>query len=240
MSPIHGPRDRWPPASRCLILLALATATATAAPERYRLYTKPDPEATGGITGSIGNPRRPIEQILAIPPDEPRLVYEGTVSGGARRDFAFAGLPMRKYDLVVIYKDRLYEGLSLERHEDTLTATDRQKIKTTIDKAEPFFTRKIIHRLEGTTGRGEFCRCICTYMRDRASTNGPGGDRNIRRTFKLVILKDVGPGWQVVRARDLYPTWTTMTDAVVTHHESAVLSRIRVTRSVKDLGALDL
>lgn len=243
MSPIHSPRGPlglWPSAAWCLCLACLTLTAITAAPERYRLYTKPDPEAAGGITGSIGIPGRPIEQILAIPPDEPRLVYEGTVTGNARRDFAFKGLPMRKYDLVVIYKDRLYEGLSLERHDDTLTATDRQKIKATIDKAEPFFTRKIIHRLEGTTGRGELCRCICTYMRDVASTNGPDGKRNIRRTFKLVMLKDVGPGWQVVRARDLYPSWTSMTDAVVTHRHSKALSRIRVTRSVKDLGTLTL
>jgi hypothetical protein len=227
-------------------LLLLVASTVCAAPPRYRLYSKPDPEAPGGITGTILMPSQPIEQILAIPPDEPRLVYKGVVTGQARREFSFSGLPMRKYDLVVIYKDRLYEGLNLERGDDTLTSLDRQKIKATIDKAEPYFTRKIIHRLEGTTGRGNLCRCICTYMRAGPSTGGhdmtnvPGGKRSARRTFKLVMLKDVGPGWQVVRARDLYPVWTTRASSVATHKYSKSLSRIRVTRSIKNMGNLNL
>jgi hypothetical protein len=221
-------------------LFALAASMVGAAPARYRLYSKPDPDAQGGITGTIERPSKPIQQILAIPPDEPRLVYEGVVSGSGRREFLFAGLPMRKYDLVVIYEDSLWEGLVLERKGDTLTPDDRQKIKTTIDKAEPYFTRKIIHRLEGATGRGNFCRCICTYMREAASANVPKGDRNVRRTFKLVILKDVGPGWQVVRARDLYPIWTTRGNGVASHQYSKSLSRIRVTRSIKNIGNLNL
>ena len=221
-------------------LLILAAAAVCAAPERYRLYTRPDPAAQGGITGTILLPSQPIEQILAIPPDEPRLVYEGVVTGPGCRAFAFQGLPMRKYDLVVIYKDHLYEGLDLERGDNTLTPLDRQKIKATIDKAEPYFTRKIIHRMEGTTGRGNLARCIATFMRDRPSTNAPGGNRTIRRTFRLVMLKDVGPGWQVVRSRDLYPSWTTPASSVAAHTYSQSLSRIRVTRSIKNIGNLNL
>jgi len=191
-------------------------------------------------------PSQPIEQILAIPPDEPRLVYKGTVTGAGRREFSFSGLPMRKYDLVVIYKDRLYEGLNLERGDDTLTSLDHQKITATIDKAEPYFTRKIIHRMQGKTGRGNLARCIATFMRDRPSTvghgtaNGPGGNRTSRRTFRLVMLKDVGPGWQVVRSRDLYPSWTTSASCEATHTYSKSLSRIRVTRSIKNIGNLNL
>lgn len=221
-------------------MFALLSMSLLAAPERYRLYTKPDPEATGGIKGTVEYPSKRIEQILAIPPDEPRLVYEGKLWGTRRHKFFFEGLPMRKYDLVVIYNDSFYEGFKLERAADTLSKDDRDKIKTTIDRAEPFFTRKTIHRLEGTTGRGNLCRCICTYLRDRASSNGPGGERYIRRTFKLVMLKDVGPGWQVVRARDLYPTWTSEADMHAKHHYRKALSGIRVTRDTKDVGMLNL
>ena len=223
-----------------VISFIVLTVSAAAPPERHRLYTQPDPAATGGIKGSIEYPAQPIEQILAIPPDEPQKVYEGVISGSSRQEFLFTGLPMRKYDLVVIYKDQLYEGLSLQRGEDTLTAADRQKIKETIDKAEPFFTRRIIHRLEGTTGRGNIASCICTFMRDKASNNSPKGEGNIRRTFKIFILKDVGPGWQVVRSRDLYPSWTTLSLMVATHHYNEALSQIRVTTSIKDIGILKL
>ena len=243
-----------------VVSFMMLTLSSAAPSERSRLYTKPDPSATGGIKGSIGYPNRPVEQVLAIPPDEPRLVYEGVISGSSKREFLFTGLPMRKYDLVVIYKDQLYEGLCLQRGEDTLTATDRQKVKTTIDKAEPYFTRRIIHRLEGTTGRGNLARCICTFMRDKSSTassgvhsnvrrelmsdknstSSPKGNKNIRRTFRLFMLKDVGPGWQVVRSRDLYPSWTTKSQMVATHHYDKSLSRIRVTTSVKNIGLLNL
>ncbi len=205
--------------------------------ERHRLYTAPDPAASGGIEGSIAYPSDPIEQILAIPPDEPRFVYKGTVSGSDRRNFQFSGLPMRKYDLVVIYKNRLFEGLQLQRKENTLTTDDIAKIKASIQKCEPFFTAKIIHRLEGTTGRGNTARCICTFVREKASA---GAGKGYRRTFKVVMLKDVGPGWQITRTRDLYPIWTPPKGARPKHTYSRELSRVRVADSVKKLDPINL
>ena len=61
-----------------------------------------------------------------------------------------------------------------------------------------------------------------------------------RRTFKLVILKDVGPGWQVTRARDLYPVWVKSKNALPQHHFSEKLSQIRVADEIKDIGTLSL
>jgi hypothetical protein len=203
---------------------------------RDRLYTKPDPASPGGIMGEVVKPAHPIRQVLAIPPDEPRLVYEGDIRGEGQRRFYFEGLPMRKYDLVVIYDDNFYEGLTLHRTENTLKKADLTKINETIQKAEPYFTKKYIHRVEGMTGRGNVARCICTFLRDRPSTNGP----DYRRTFKLIMMKDVGPGWQVVRARDLFPVWTKPDKATPTHHYRSQLSRIRVTTRLKDLGPLNL
>lgn len=231
-----------PRTSALLILLLAGTVLSLpAAEERYRLYTKPDPSAGGGIRGSVSRPSTPIAQILAIPPDEPQLVYKGTVSGSKSQHFEFTGLPMRRYDLVVIYDDRFYEGLKLQREDDTLTSKDREKIDWIIQKSEPFFTVKVIHRLEGTTGRGNFARCICTFLRDRASEAYAGGATpGYRRTFKLVILKDVGPGWQVVRTRDLYPLTVPPTDARPKHHFSSEIQGIRVSDYVKDIGAVDL
>jgi hypothetical protein len=198
--------------------------------ERYRLYSEPDAASGGGIHGVVTHPGKPIEQILAIPPDEPRLVYQGSISGAKKNEFSFHGLPMRKYDLIVIYDNEFYEGLNLHREENTLTTEDRAKIDATLKRSEPFFKEKIVHRLEGTTGRSNEARCICTYLR-------PEGNR-FRRTFKIVMLMDVGPGWQVVRSRDLYPLWTSQ--GRPTHHHSARLGSIRVTDQVKDLGTINL
>lgn len=221
-----------------IALLSLACTVCFAPPERYRLYSKPDPSCTGGIEGHIYSPQLPIQQILAIPPDEPRLVYKGTVGGADSRSFTFSGLPMRKYDLVVIFENRFYEGLQLHRGEGYLTAEDEKKIDYIIQKSEPYFTKKFIHRVEGKTGRGNLARCIITSLRDKGSSDV--GHSRWRRTFKLVMLKDVGPGWQVVRARDLYPVWIEPKFGKPVHYYSEKLSRIRVTNRIKDVGEIDL
>ena len=62
----------------------------------------------------------------------------------------------------------------------------------------------------------------------------------MRRAFKVVILKDVGPGWQVVRSRDIYPTWIDASKIVARHTYTRKLGRIRVTDHVKDLGKISL
>ena len=216
------------------------------AAERTRLYTEPDPSAPGGIEGRIARPPRPIEQILAIPCDAPKKVYKGEISGTDRRSFKFAGLPMRKYDLIVVFENSFYEGLQLNRGESTLTDKDREQIKAIIDKSEPYFPNKIIHRVEGKTGRGNMARCICTFFRAKGSElmwekwEGKWSRDDFRRTFKLVILKQVGPGWQVVRMRDLYPVWVSPHCIRPKHHYSKALSGIRVADKVKNLGELDI
>lgn len=206
-------------------------------PGRGRLYTKPDPSAQGGIQGRIASPSLPLEGVLAIPADEPRFVYEASITDDSRRSFYFKGLPMRKYDLIVIYKDRFYEGLRLHRDPNTLTAEDRKKIKKTVDDCEPYFKKKFIHRVEGTAGRGNLGRALCTFLRDAGSAEGHSEHR---RTFKLLMLKDVGPGWQIVRARDLYPVSFEPGKPLPRHNYSESLSGVRVTRSIKDLGELKL
>ena len=218
-----------------------------APPERTRLYNKPDPACTGGIRGSITQPNAPLEQIVAIPTDAPENAYEGVVRGPRRDSFEFRGLPPGKYDLVAVYPQEFYEGCKLNREASSLTPADLQKIQEIIQKSEPYFTRKIIHRVEGVAGVGNPARCICTFLRDKDSQlmlktyNGEFRRGDFRRTFKLVLLKNVGPGWQVVRARDLYPIWVTGNHALEPkHHFSGTLSQIRVADEIKDIGSLSL
>ena len=208
---------------------------------RHRLYTAPDPSASGGITGEIAAPAKPIEQIFAMPPDDPTRVYEGKVQGATRQAFRFENLPMARYDLFVVYRADFYEGLELTREADTLTEADREKVRYIVDASDPFFTQKVIHRVAGTTGRGNSARCVVTMWRDRQTLN-PDDTliTGFRRTFKLIWLKDVGPGWQVVQKRDIYPLTVDGSRMNIPHHFSRVLSKIRVTDSVKELGALDL
>jgi hypothetical protein len=232
-----------------LFVLGFFVAQASAAPEppeRTRLYTAPDPASPGGLQGSLIRPEAPLEQILALPTATPESVYQGEISGSRRDHFLFKGLPMGKYDLIAIYDADFYEGLRLEREQSTLTKDDLQKIDAIVQKSEPFFTRKIIHRVEGQTGRGNLARGLCTFFRDTGSNlvleqfEGKSSRPDFRRTYKLVLLKDVGPGWQVVRARDLYPVWMKPDHALPQHHFSEQLTQIRVADEIKDLGNLDL
>ncbi len=236
-------------ALRILLLTIVFAGVALAEPpppERTRLYTKPDPANSGGLRGHISKPGLPIEEILATPADNPEELYEGEVTGASRDTFQFKGLPVGKYDLIVVYPTAFYEGFQLNREASTLTPDDVKKIDATIQKSEPFFTKKFIHRVEGETGRASGARCICTYYRDKGSEllmetfNGNSNRPDFRRTFKLVLLKDVGPGWQIVRARDLYPMWVSPKSTLPEHHFSATLKQIRVADQIKDLGELDL
>ena len=236
---------------KALLLLLVGGMFDTAAfaqnpPERTRLYTAPDPANPGGLKGRIAKPETPLEQILATPASNPELVYLGEISGPKKDSFLFKGLPVGKYDLIAIYDSAFYEGCKLSRDKSTLTPEDLKKIDDIIQKSEPFFTKKFIHRVEGETGHGNLARCICTFFRDKGSEllletfNGASSRPDFRRTYKLVMLKDVGPGWQVVRARDLYPVWVNPKHGLPEHHFSAQLSEIRVADEVKDIGELDL
>ena len=246
------------PVSRIFVLSLLLASTAYPADpagnihsgdstlERTRLYTKSDPASPGGIKGHISAPEQPIEQVLAMPTDNPEALYSGEITGPKHDSFQFAGIPVGKYDLVVIYDSAFYEGFQLSRDPSTLNPEDLKKIDECIQKSEPYFPKKFIHRVEGVTGRGSTARCLCTYFRDMGSNldlttfGGKSFRPDFRRTYKLAIIKDVGPGWQIVRARDLYPVWTDPKHALPSHHYCDSLSQIRVADQVKNLGSIDL
>ena len=233
----------------CLFLGGVMPAALSQ--ERHRLYTETNPADNGGIKGVIADPHKPILQILAMPPEEPRFVYQGKVTGNDKQGFLIESLPMAVYDLFVIYADEFYEGLELHPKASTLTTEDLKKINYIVTESEPFFTKKIVHRVEGTTGQGNLSRCLVTFLRDKASSGFASHRAGLeymvdqsnlgwRHTFKLIWLKDVGPGWQVVQARDLYPVWMKTGSPLPKHRYSEKLSRIRVTDSIKDLGTISM
>ena len=220
------------------------TSEDGAAPENTYLYTKPDDTATGGITGRITSPSDPIELILATPAAEPEKVYKGELDPATPGAFTFKGLPAGRYDLIVYYKDAFYEGVTLSREGNTLTELDLEKINTTLQKSEPYFPEKFIHRLEGQTGRGNQARMIVTYCRAKGSLltfttyKGEFSREDHKRTVKLVMLQDVGPGWQITKTRNYNPYWAKPGTPLPKHNFSSALSKIRVAEEPKDIGNL--
>lgn len=197
------------------------------------LYTKPDPSAGGGIKGKIAGSPQPIESVFAVCADQPRFVYNGTIGGDGRNEFFFRGLPAAKYDLIVIFKDSYCEGLTLSRVESTLTKKDLDSIEAIISASEPFFQKKIIHRVSGTTGAEGKARAICAMMRLSGQNSG-------RYALKLAMLEDVGPGWQVERMREIGATFLDVSNFGLRHVHCEKLGGIRVTEDVKDAGTIIL
>ena len=241
--PFRGSRTRRIAAGVLLLGCGLVAPAGAQAPrpERTRLYTRPDTSLPGGIRGQVAAPSEPLEEVLALPYERPEHVYQAEILDPERRTFEFRGLPMDRYGLLLIYADRFFEGVRLSRQDSTLTNDDREAIASIIDRSEPFFTEKRLHRVAGETGRGGEARAICTFLRDREAESYMGESRTgFRRTFKLIQLRQVGPGWQVVRARDLYPVWSDVQGLRPRHHYHPRLADIRVTDRITDLGTLDL
>lgn len=213
-----------------------------------RLYTSRDASHTGGIQGSVTKTDGVLGHAIAISPDEPkRKCYLGRVSGNT---FRFDHLAPGKYDLLLFYADRFYEGVSLQRRseENSLTTQDREKIDHTLGKAVPFFNIKEIHRIAGNTGTAGKCRAVVTYLRTpEAGTtmvSGFSGDTfsGQLRSVRLVLFEDVGPGWQIALTREVLRLEVLGNDkkGVIPSTFHTKLNRIRVSDKVKDLGEIDL
>jgi hypothetical protein len=207
------------------------------------LYTKPDPAAKGGIKGKITSPSDFVVGVYAVCPNQPKWCYAAAQSGEKKREFEFTGLPMEKYDLIILYKSNIYEGLNLCREESTLTTKDRQGIEAQVQKSEPFFDQKIIFRLEGKTGKGEKASGIAAFIRNKESSDNAVGSifTDHRRSVKVFHMMQVGPGWQMVTDREIYVNFLKPgTGPDIKDNYRSYLGSIRVTDSVKDLGSIDL
>ena len=226
----------------CVLAYCIGVILAFAGPVssgKY-LYTKTDPSATGGIQGTIVGQGKNILGVFALPPSEPKSVYKGDLGGENNRDFYFRGLPADRYDLVVLLDGACYEGITLSRRENTLSKEDHRKIDASIQKSEAFFDKKIVHRMAGTTGRGNMARCFVEYLRTRKMLDiNDTVYTDHRRSIKLTILKDVGPGWQIARSREIDVRFF-KPGGTMKHSYAKELSRIRVIDEVKDIGQIRL
>lgn len=236
------------------IALLLLASTLLAAPlcaqqsALYRLYTQPDPNASGGITGVAAVSSDVPKGVFALPRGDPSKVYSARIEPD--RSFHFNGLPVGRYDLVILYEDGFYEGLQLSR-EDNLTARDHDLIKAHIERTGPFFETKAYHRMAGPTATGSQAQLIYQEMHVR--------EEGEIRSIKLGVMVKVGEvGWQMQRSREIVrshkpaPGYTihdmrTERDlpdkplrgsGILPHHHRPEFGGFRVVDSVRDIGTL--
>ena len=197
------------------------------------LYTKPTPDATGGISGRIVGAPSSVEGVIAIIQRFRTVSALSNVKGGTaaknggqsashmkfpcyladlddNNNFSFRGLPPGKYDLVVICEDRMYDGIRLSREETTLSKEDLRVIDAKVKESNPFFDTKKICRMEGTTGRLGAARAVVQELRTKAFFDQYGStyDNLEIRSIKLFIMDSVGGGkmgthWEVQKVREI-------------------------------------
>lgn len=205
------------------------------------LYTPPDPSATGGmhLKSSL-----PLVFACAVPESNQEHVYKGTLSADGK-DVTFSGLPVARYDVMLVTADHYYEGFSLNRDEDSLASSDKDSIEEIFSRSVPFFDQKETEIVKGTPGDNGRAAALVQWMRvggNLLNQNGNLMAGHQIRTVRLAFLADVGPGWEVTATRELMRTdvFPDMRHGFLPVSQVDSLNGIRVVDSVKDVGLVDL
>ena len=221
-------------------LLAAGTKISTDGIQPYtktvigtKLYTPPDPNAYGGIRGTLTELPDELLGVVAVPQRFSEIASRDEVAGGtaaknarnttgeiqipaylatlgSNGSFSFRGLPPGKYDLLVICDNAMYDGILLAREVSTLTDADLKAIKEIVEKSNPYFNIKQIQRVEGVPGGYGKARVLGQDMRTLPITLQDASVRNDiqTRTMKIYQLEQIGnarlgPMWQIKRTREL-------------------------------------
>jgi len=223
-----------------LLMAILFFGSASAFAQAGRIYTKTNPEATGGIAG-----KAPSELIHAMAVERDRVrVFLADLSDGGKT-FRFEHLPIGKYDLVLVTKEgSVLEGLALGDSLDALSATSAANLKKRIELADTFFNRHCVHRAGlGTLDETGDAMVLAFVERLRPDNvlkqSGERLNQMIRR-LEIVELHQAIDDWQMVATRHLFREGEPIpnTPEFLKHTRVPELGNIRVVNEVKDIGAI--
>jgi hypothetical protein len=205
------------------------------------LYTSPAPAATGGL--HLVSPV-PLELAVAIPESNQEHVYRAGL-GPEKLDVTFSHLPVSMYDLLLVTRDHFYEGISLNRDENSLSDDDLKSIGEIFSRSIPFMNVKRTERVKGTPGDNGHAAALVQWMRIGGRLLNQNGDLMAGheiRSLRLAFLADVGPGWQVTATRELVRTdvFPDMPTGFLPVTYLDALNAIRVTDSIKDIGTINV
>ena len=199
-----------------------------------RIYTAPDSTAAGGITGTL--PVGTLTHAMAIDSERVRVYRASPVAGS--NQFNFVNLPVGKYDLVLVTKDRrFFEGLRLGET-ITLPIGSQANLEKRIAKADSYFNRHIIHRWGIVDDR---IFALVERLRDQQILTQSGDlvKANIRR-LEIIELTQATDDWQMNQTRHVYRQYEPLekSPAFFRHKYVPVLSGIRVVTTIKELGTI--
>ena len=219
-----------------LALILLPLLPLPAQDTVQRIYTEPSAQDAGGIQGVCG---ANITHALAVNHDHLR-VYRGQVSADGRA-FSFTHLPVGKYDLVCVTKDRtVYEGLALGGDQPAnLPAASLANLRKRVEAQDAFFNHARIHRLGFDGGD---CLLFVERTSDRhiLKQDGESLGADVCR-LELLALSQAADDWQVTGTRHLYREeqppggMDFLADIYVPEFTS-----VRVIDRMKDLGSVVL
>ena len=226
---------------RRLPLLLLATLGVMLTPIARadgpgRIYTKPLDTDTGLITGKVQG--AVLTHAIAVERDRTR-VYLATLDP-EKTGFRFPNLPVGRFDLVLITRDRrVIEGLALGNAPDWPAERVRH-LTDGVAKADSFFNRRISHR---SGVEGEVARVFTERIRDGQILRGSGEpiDACLRR-LEIIELREAADEWQMVRTRHIYREEAPHIQGIafLSHLHLPALGALRVAGTPRDLGTIDL
>jgi hypothetical protein len=216
----------------CLLPLGVVRAENT-----NNFYTKPKPDAAGGITGKVD---RTLFIAIALERDRTSS-YKAVLEDGGTR-FVFKGLPTGKYDLLLVTKDdHLVEGLFLGEPGTSVTGESYNRFEERIRAADGFFNKFQIQRF-GLIQDGAKILALIERMRDK-ETLTQGGEKlaGAVRRLEIAQFDRSADTWAFLVNRHLYREQEApgKTQFLTSHHVPQ-LSGIRVIESVKDVGMVAL
>lgn len=186
-----------------------------------RIYTAPEPSATGGISGNVPEP---LTHAVAVERDRVR-VFLGALSNDGTA-FHFARLPVGKYDLVLFARSgAVYEGFALG-DPPSLTPESAKHLEERVAASDGFFNRYKIHRT-GVSADGETVLAFVERFRAEGvlKQSGEALGQMVRR-FEIAELTRASDDWQLTTSRHLY------------REGEPILSQFRPTVFVPELGGL--
>ena len=203
--------------------------------EAGRIYTAPDPAAPGGITGVL--PVGELTHAMAV--NSERVQVYRALPGS--NQFRFENLPIGKYDLILVTKDRqVYEGLRLGVALAELPPAARLNLATRIAKADAYFNRHLVHRCGIVNER---ILAFVERIRDRQILTQAGDvvGANIRR-LEIIELTQATDDWQMTQTRHVYRQYEPVESSppFLRHTYVPALSGIRVVTSPKELGTISI